>query len=81
MMADGMKEVTPVEIKTVKDIAFLAQCSPKTVRKLADDGLIESRRNYKNWRIFPNPEQAAQTICRLLLGEATSDEMQKPPDN
>ena len=68
-----------MERTMVKDVASLAQCSPKTVRKFADRGLIESRRDYNGWRIFPNPKQAAQTICRLLLGEGTSDEMQKAP--
>ena len=54
---------------TVKNIATIAKCSASTVRKIADKGYIESRRDYNGWRIFPDPEQAAQTVRRLLLGE------------
>lgn len=54
---------------TVKKIADLVQCSPSTVRKIADQGHVESRRDYNGWRIFPNPTQAAKTIRQLLLGD------------
>lgn len=54
---------------TVQDIANLANVNVKTVRKIADKGLVESHRDYNGWRIFPNPEQAAATIQKLLLGE------------
>lgn len=60
---------------TVKDIATLVKCSPSTVRKSADRGFVESRRDYNGWRIFPKPERAAETIRQLLLGE--TNEMQK----
>jgi Mn-dependent DtxR family transcriptional regulator len=62
---------------TVRTIADRVQCSPSTVRKLADEGYIESRRDYNGWRVFPHPEQTAETIRRLLLGEV--DGMQKAP--
>lgn len=55
-------------IATVQEVAKHAGVSPKTVRRLADLGWIESRRNYTGWRVFPHPEQAAETIRRLLLG-------------
>lgn len=58
-----------MERTTVKDIARIAQCSPHTVRKYADKGHIKSNRDLNGWRIFPNPEQAATTIRKLLLGE------------
>ena len=54
---------------TVSSIAQLAECSQDFVRKVADQGLVEVRRDLNHWRIFPNPEQAAATIQKLLLGE------------
>lgn len=58
-----------MERATTQDIAKLANVNVKTVRKIADKGLVESRRDYNGWRIFPNPEKAAETVRQLLLGE------------
>ena len=66
-----------MERATAQDIAKLANVNVKTVRKIADRGFIESHRDYNNWRIFPKPEQAAETIRGLLLGKAEPDKMQK----
>lgn len=58
---------------TVRDIAKLANVNVKTVRRIADKGLIESRRDYNGWRIFPNPERAVEVIRQLLLGQTDRD--------
>ena len=55
---------------TVKAIADMAKCSPHTVRKLADRGYIEARRDYNGWRIFLEPMQTAETVRQLLWGTA-----------
>ena len=53
---------------TVKKIAELADVSPATVRRLVDKGHVEADRNYCGWRIFRNPNQAAEKIRFLLSG-------------
>jgi len=58
-----------MRLATVQDIAERAGVAPKTVRKIADAGLIESKRNYVGWRVFPQPEQAAEKIRQLLTGD------------
>lgn len=62
---------------TVSSIAELAGCSQDFVRKTADRGFIEVRRDLNGWRVFPNPEQAAKTIRGLLLGEIESVEAKR----
>ena len=54
---------------TVNDIAKSAGCSAHLVRKLADDGLVESKRDYNGWRIFVDPEQAVEVIQKLVFGD------------
>ena len=58
---------------TVNYIAALVGCHRSTIRKLADKGLIESRRDYNGWRIFPEPEETIQK-AKELLGLDDSDE-------
>ena len=50
----------------VGDIAKLADCSHHFVRRFADGGYIRFTRDINNWRIFPNPNEAAETIRQLL---------------
>ena len=57
---------------TVKNISKLAGCHPQTVRRLADLGLITCERDFNQWRIFNNPDQAAKLV-RQLLGVETID--------
>jgi len=57
--------------KTASYVAILAGCSPKTVRKFADLGKIDCRRNHCGWRIFSEPEKAALQVQKLL-GSAPS---------
>ena len=50
----------------VGDIAKLADCSHHFVRRFADGGYIKFTRDINNWRIFPNPSEAVETIRHLL---------------
>ena len=52
------------------DVARLAECHPKTVRKLADQKLIPCHKDYNGWRVFSNPEQVAARIKELLTGRS-----------
>ena len=61
-----------MERYTVKTISKLAGCHPQTVRRLADLGLITCERDFNQWRIFNNPDQAAKLV-RQLLGVETID--------
>ena len=54
---------------TVNDIAKSAGCSAHLVRKLADDGFVESKRDYNGWRIFADPEQAVRVIHKMIFGD------------
>ena len=40
----------------VSDVAEIVGLNPATVRKLADEGKIDSQRDWNNWRIFA-PEE------------------------
>ena len=50
----------------VSDIAKLADCSHHFVRRFADGGYIKFTRDINNWRIFPHPSEAVETIRHLL---------------
>ena len=57
------------------DIARLAGCHPKTIRKLADQGLIPSQKDYKGWRLFANPEQVSSLVQQLLTGQCQTSNL------
>ena len=61
-------------ITTVREIAKQAGVDINTVRKYADKGLVESRRNVNGWRVFPNPDKAIKQILGLMSGEIKIDE-------
>ena len=56
------------------DIARLADCHPQTIRKFADLGLIPSRRDYKGWPVFTEPQQVANLVRQLLTGQFISQD-------
>jgi len=56
--------------KTATYVAALAGCSPKTIRKFADQGKIACKRNHCGWRIFDDPEKAALKVQQLLGGQS-----------
>ena len=52
---------------TIKDIARMTGVNRVTIRRMADQGLLESVRDYNGWRIFPNPVETAEKV-KLLMG-------------
>ena len=62
---------------TVNYIAALVGCHRSTIRKLADKGLIESRRDYNGWRIFPEPEETIQKAKELLDLDDSDEEFSR----
>lgn len=58
----------------VSDVAEIAGLNPATIRKLANEGKIESRRDWNNWRIFA-PE--ALDIAKELAGIKSEKELLK----
>jgi DNA-binding transcriptional MerR regulator len=54
---------------TVKDIAEMTGLNINTIRRWADRGYIESKRDYKGWRIFPDPTKTVRRINGLLAGD------------
>ena len=51
---------------TVIDVARAVNCSPPVGRGLADRGLIEMKRDYNNWRRFPNLGKSIQEMQNIL---------------
>lgn len=54
---------------TVQDMANRTGLHVNTIRRWADKGIIESKRDFRGWRFFPNPEAAVVRIKGLLSGE------------
>lgn len=59
---------------TVKDIAEMTGLNVNTVRRWADKGFIHSKRDYKGWRVFPDPMQTVKRINALLTGDIKLDQ-------
>ena len=57
---------------TVGDVARLAGCSSYLVRRLNNLGYLKCGRDYRNRRIFTDPDRTAKAI-RELLGENVAD--------
>ena len=62
-----MQRATPAEI------AEMVGVHPATIRRWADKGIIESRRDFRNWRFFPRPAQTVRRIRGLLNGDIKLD--------
>lgn len=54
---------------TVKDISEATGLPKKTIRAYADQGLIGGKRDFRNWRIFPDKKETLRLIRSLLTGE------------
>jgi len=54
---------------TVKDIVDLTGLNQNTIRKYADEGIIESKRDFRGWRVFPNHMETVKRIEGLLNGD------------
>jgi len=61
---------------TVIDVARAVNCSPHVVRVLADRGLIEMKRDYNNWRRFPNLGKSIQEMQNLLYSEPEKPDLE-----
>jgi DNA-binding transcriptional MerR regulator len=61
---------------TVSDIAIMTGLHENTIRRYADRGLIESRRDFRNWRYFPDPTETVLRIRKLLDGDVQLTEEQ-----
>ena len=57
---------------TVGGVAKLAGCSSYLVRRLNNLGYLKCGRDYRNRRIFTDPDRTAKAI-RELLGENVAD--------
>jgi len=58
-----MGRMTPTELANIVEV------HPNTIRNWADKGIIESRRDFRNWRYIPNPIETITRIRGLLCGD------------
>ena len=54
---------------TVKEMSSLTGLHVNTIRRWADLGIIESRRDFRGWRFFPRPMETVRRVRGLLDGE------------
>lgn len=54
---------------TVRDIAEMTGLHDNTIRRYADRGIIDSKRDFRGWRFFPEPVKTIKKIKALLNGE------------
>ena len=55
-----------------KKITYIAEATglhANTIRRYADRGIIESKRDFRGWRFFPEPEKTIARIKGLLNGD------------
>lgn len=62
-----------MEKALVSDIASLTGLHENTIRRYADKGIIESRRDFRGWRFFPEPLKTVRRIQGLLNGDIQLD--------
>jgi len=55
-------------IATVRDIAEMAGVHVNTIRNWTNEGVLECRRDFRNWRRFPDPMKTLKEIRQLLNG-------------
>jgi len=54
---------------TVSDIAALTGLHANTIRNYADRQIINSKRDFRGWRFFPEPQKTVERIRGLLNGD------------
>ena len=58
-----------MERATVSEIAEMTGLHDNTIRRYADRGIIESKRDFRGWRFFPEPLKTVKRIRALLDGD------------
>ena len=58
-----------MERVTVSGIATMTGLHQNTIRRYADKGIINSKRDFRGWRFFPEPLKTVKRIQGLLNGE------------
>jgi DNA-binding transcriptional MerR regulator len=58
-----------MERATVREISAMTGLHINTIRRYADRGIIESKRDFRGWRFFPEPLKTVKKIKALLDGE------------
>ena len=58
-----------MERATVSEIAEMTGLHDNTIRRYADRGIIESKRDFRGWRFFPEPLKTVERIRALLDGD------------
>jgi len=58
-----------MERATVSEISDMTGLHANTIRRYADRGIIESKRDFRGWRFFPEPLKTVRRIKALLDGE------------
>lgn len=54
---------------TVIEMADLIGVHPNTIRRWVDSGIIKGKRNFRGWRVIPEPQKAVERIEKLLDGD------------
>lgn len=61
--------LSKMERATVSEISDMTGLHANTIRRYADRGLIESKRDFRGWRFFPEPMKTVKKIKALLDGD------------
>lgn len=62
-----MQRTTPAEI------AEMVGVNPATIRRWVDNGIIESKKDFRGWRWFDDPIKTVKQIKALMNGEIKLD--------
>lgn len=63
-----------MERATVSEIAAMTGLHENTIRRYADRGIVDSKRDFRGWRFFPEPQKTVKRIRGLLDGEIQLEE-------
>jgi len=58
-----------MERLSTNEIAELTGVHSNTIRRYADRGIIESKRDFRGWRFYPEPMKTVKKIKALLDGD------------
>lgn len=66
-----------MERATVSEISEMTGLHENTIRRYADRGIIDSKRDFRGWRFFPEPLKTVKKIKALLDGDLKLEGQQK----